>query len=161
MIARKSAALLSCSTAAGAILADAPPEWVTALTQYGHQLGMGFQIRDDILGIWGHSETTGKPAGDLYRKKKTLPSLYALSRDRGDAAGAAGALVSLFGREAPDDGDVARALQALDHSGARRHCESIVRRYCSGAREHLRVLPPSPARDALTALTFQMETRDA
>ncbi len=45
------------------------------LAQYGHQLGLGFQIRDDILGIWGRSETTGKPAGDLYRKKDAADPL--------------------------------------------------------------------------------------
>jgi geranylgeranyl diphosphate synthase type I len=83
MIGRKSAALLSCAAACGGIVAGAGQPQVTALAQYGHQLGMGFQIRDDVLGIWGEAEATGKPAGDLYRRKKTLPTLYALSRTEG------------------------------------------------------------------------------
>lgn len=158
MIARKSAALLSCSAATGAILAGADAAASAALTRYGHDLGMGFQIRDDVLGIWGRSETTGKPAGDLYRKKKTLPALYALSRAEAEDATA---LRSLFAADEPGDDDIARALTALDRTGARRHCEQMVGRYSATAREHLTGLDPSPARDALAALTVQLETRDA
>ncbi len=157
MIARKSASLLSCSTVAGALIAGSDVTRTGALAQYGHQLGLGFQIRDDILGIWGRSETTGKPAGDLYRKKKTLPTLYALSRAEAEDAAA---LRALFAADSPGEDDVARALRALDRSGARRYCEHMIGRYSVTAREQLDHLLPSPARDALTALTVQLETRE-
>jgi geranylgeranyl diphosphate synthase type I len=158
MIARKSAALFSCATAAGAEVACNRPAWQAALTNYGYQLGMGFQIRDDLLGIWGAEETTGKPAGDLYRRKKTLPTLYALSRaEPADQE----SLRRLFSQAEPGEEDVALALTALDHTGARRHCEQLVSRYSLAAREHLSVLPASRARDALHALAVQLETRES
>ena len=158
MIARKSAALLSCSAAIGAGVAGAREEWSAALARYGHLLGMAFQIRDDVLGIWGRSEKTGKPAGDLYRKKKSLPSLYALSRAEGRHEAA---LRALFDAESPGDEAVQHALAALDATGARRHCEQMVVHYSSGARTHLAPLPPSPARDALEALTLQLQHRES
>jgi geranylgeranyl diphosphate synthase type I len=157
MIARKSAALLGCAAATGAEIAAAPPEWVEALLAYGHYLGMGFQIRDDILGIWGEEETTGKPAGDLRRRKKTLPSLYALSRaDDGDKE----ALRSLFASSEPGDDDVRRALEVLERTGARQHCERRVSHYSATARSQLQVLPETAARQALDTLAVQLETRE-
>jgi geranylgeranyl diphosphate synthase, type I len=157
MIGRKSAALIGCATTLGAEIADAPPEWTAALAQYGHQLGMAFQVRDDVLGIWGQTETTGKPAGDLYRKKKSLPTLYALNRAEGAEEAA---LRGLFAADLPGDEDVARALAVLDRTGARRHCEQMVGRYTAAAREHIAPLPPSGARDALEALASQLEQRN-
>jgi geranylgeranyl diphosphate synthase type I len=124
---------------------------------FGHELGMGFQILDDILGIWGDAETTGKPANDLRRCKKTLPSLYALSRaDEADRA----PLRHLFSSVEPAESDAAAALAALDRTGARRHCEQMVARYSATARGQLAVLPESDARAALEALVDQLETRD-
>jgi geranylgeranyl diphosphate synthase type I len=158
MIGRKSAALISCAAAAGAVVAGAGADQLAALAHYGHQLGLGFQIKDDVLGIWGRAEVTGKPAGDLSRKKKTLPALYALSRAEPDDAAV---LRAFFAQERSGEEDVARVLGALDRTGARRHCQQIVARYSAAAREHLGVLPPSPARDALTDLATQLESRDS
>ena len=156
MIARKSAALLGCAAAMGAEVSGAPAGWVPALETYGHHLGMAFQIRDDVLGIWGDSEVTGKPAGDLRRRKKTLPTIYALSR----AEGPQQAIRDLFAAGAPDDVRLAAALAALDQTGARRQCERLVARYSSTARAQLAALPETPARQALEALAAQLETRD-
>jgi geranylgeranyl diphosphate synthase type I len=172
MIARKSAALLRCAAAMGAEAVGsrqyavgsgdhagegAAAAYVEALAGYGHHLGMGFQVRDDVLGIWGDADTTGKPAGDLRRRKKTLPSLYALAH--ADAAGGQ-ALRALFAAPDPDDEHVARALAALERAGARRHCEQIVAGYSAAARRHLAALPPSEARAALDCLADQLETRE-
>ncbi|MGH2351451.1 MAG: polyprenyl synthetase family protein [Chloroflexota bacterium] len=158
MIGRKSAALLGCSAAAGAEIAGADAGLVEALASCGHQLGLAFQIRDDVLGIWGESETTGKPAGDLHRRKKSLPVLYAMQRaDEVDRR----VLRSLFAAPEPSDADVARTLEALNRTGARRHCEQMVARYSASARDHVGQLSPSPARDALEALAVQLETREA
>ena len=158
MIARKSAALLSCAAVIGAGVAGSREEWAAALARYGQLLGMAFQIRDDVLGIWGQAETTGKPAGDLYRKKKSLPPLYALSRAEGEHEAA---LRALFSADAPGDGEVQRALAALDATGARRHCEQMVVHYSTGAQTHLATLPPSAGRDALEALAIQLQHREA
>src|SRR5207253_501007 len=82
MIEGKTAALIACATHGGALLAHNGPRTeqpVPAYAEFGRQLGMGFQIRDDILGIWGMDSQTGKPSGgDIRRRKKSLPVLLAL-----------------------------------------------------------------------------------
>jgi geranylgeranyl diphosphate synthase type I len=157
MIGRKSAALIACAAAMGGDLAGAPATRVEALAAFGHQLGMGFQMRDDLLGIWGDAGTTGKPAGDLRRRKKTLPSLYALEQARGEDRAA---IQVLFAASNPDDEQVALALSALERTGARRHTARMVSRYSDLARAQLATLPDTPARAALQALTDQLETRE-
>lgn len=157
MIARKSAALLGCSAAMGGVLTGAAEPIVEALETYGHFLGLGFQIRDDVLGIWGQSETMGKPAGDLRRRKKTLPTLYALNHAE---EAEVKPIRELFSANEFGEIQVQAALEALDHTGARRHCEQMVARYSGLARAQLDALPPSHARDALHALAAQLETRE-
>ncbi|RKN38130.1 polyprenyl synthetase family protein [Streptomyces hoynatensis] len=86
MSERKTAALLSCACALGALWGGGAPEQVDALRRFGTHLGLAFQIADDLLGIWGAPEVTGKPAGaDLAARKKSLPVAAAL--DSGTAAG--------------------------------------------------------------------------
>jgi geranylgeranyl diphosphate synthase type I len=79
MAAGKTAALMSASAAIGAVLAGAAPRTVCALAAFGSHLGIAFQLVDDVLGIWGDPEITGKPVySDLRSRKKTLPVTYAL-----------------------------------------------------------------------------------
>lgn len=80
MSSHKTAALLSCSTAIGAILAGAPKSTVDELAGVGRHLGLAFQAVDDLLGIWGSQDLTGKAVfNDLRRKKKSLPIVAALN----------------------------------------------------------------------------------
>lgn len=80
VIERKTAALISCSAEMGAILANADQTVIASLSRFGHALGLAFQVRDDILGIWATQEELGKtPAGDIYRRKKSLPIIHALA----------------------------------------------------------------------------------
>ncbi len=157
MIGRKSAALIACATEMGAALAGANAAIQEALAGFGHELGMAFQIRDDVLGIWGDPGTTGKPAGDLRRRKKTLPSLYALSR--ADEEGQH-LIRRLFDSDEPNDSLVAAAVDALDQVGARSHCEKMIGRYSAAARMQLTTLTTSDASAALEELIAQLETRD-
>ena len=84
MISGKTAALISCCTAAGAILAGATEERIEAFRNYGQYLGLAFQVLDDILGIWGQEDKTGKSAAsDLMERKNSLPILLSLEK-RGD-----------------------------------------------------------------------------
>jgi geranylgeranyl diphosphate synthase type I len=81
MIEGKTAALLSCSAELGALLSSAPAETVAKLRQFGHDLGLAFQVQDDFLGIWGDASQTGKStSSDLVSGKKTLPILYCLEQ---------------------------------------------------------------------------------
>lgn len=159
MIARKSAALIACAAAMGAELATAPPEVVEAMQAFGHALGLGFQVRDDVLGMWGSPEVTGKPTSDLARRKKTLPTLYALGRVP-EADRRAIAAVLENAAAPPDRAALEAAQAAIDRSGARRHCEALVARYSREAREHLEVLPHGIAREALGELVAMLEVRD-
>ena len=85
MIGGKSAALISCAVRCGALVALDPSipanaEKLEDFARFGEQIGLGFQIRDDILGIWGLTAKTGKPSGsDIRRRKKSLPVLYTLT----------------------------------------------------------------------------------
>ena len=80
MIQGKTAALVGASVAIGAQIGGASPAQDDALQQFGQAIGLAFQIQDDILGIWGDPEVTGKAAGnDILRKKKSFPLLHALN----------------------------------------------------------------------------------
>ncbi len=157
MIARKSAALISCASAMGAEVAASPPALVEAMLSFGHALGLGFQVQDDGLGMWGSPEVTGKPSSDLARRKKTLPTLYALARasepDRR-------AILTVLGSPDPTGSELDAALDAINRSGARRHCAALVARYSMHARTHLDALPKGPARTALGELVAILEVRD-
>jgi geranylgeranyl diphosphate synthase type I len=157
MIGRKSAALLGCAAFMGGAVSGADAQLLPALERFGFELGLGFQIRDDVLGIWGKSEVTGKPAGDLRRRKKTLPSMYALSRCAPDERAA---FTQLFAGPEPDERAVQGALGVLERHGALEHCEAMVARHSESAREQLGAVPESEARDALDALVAQLETRE-
>src|SRR5262245_53165629 len=74
MATRKTGALLGCAAAVGVLLGGGSPALATAMRQMGRHLGLAFQAIDDLLGIWGDPEVTGKPVwNDLQQGKKTLP----------------------------------------------------------------------------------------
>jgi geranylgeranyl diphosphate synthase type I len=82
MIAGKTAALLAACCQIGAILGKVDEAAIAAYRDFGHYLGLAFQVQDDILGIWGDETTTGKSAaGDLLEGKKSLPVLFGLSKN--------------------------------------------------------------------------------
>lgn len=100
----KTGALYRAAIRAGAILAGAQDEQLASLTEYAEQLGLAFQIKDDILDIEGDEKKIGKPVGsDIKNKKATYPSLFGLDKSREKARLAADcALAALggFGKEA-------------------------------------------------------------
>lgn len=83
MIKGKTASLLGCATAIGALVGHGSSAQVKAMQHFGQSVGLAFQIQDDILGIWGDPDVTGKPTGnDVLRQKKSLPLLHALNHQR-------------------------------------------------------------------------------
>jgi geranylgeranyl diphosphate synthase type I len=128
MVAGKTGALLSCAAAIGSVLVNAPAPVVAALHSYGAHLGVAFQAVDDILGIWGDPERTGKPRGnDLSTRKKSLPVVLALGADDRERAGE---LRRLLLNGPLDHGAVSRATDLVEACGARQATEAL-------AREHL------------------------
>jgi geranylgeranyl diphosphate synthase type I len=142
MVESKTAALIAASTGIGAVLGEGPPVAVAALRRFGRLLGLAFQIRDDVLGIWGEVAETGKPAGDDIRdRKKTFPIVFALER----VAGAdRRALHSLYRAEIMTDGDIERIAAILERSGALDESERAAAAYARDAISELGGLKLDP-----------------
>lgn len=125
MEGHKTGALLSSASAMGAILAGAPAGVVDALREFGFQLGLAFQAVDDLLGIWGDPERTGKSrSSDLEGGKKTLPVAAALA-GRGPVVDDLRALVAAGGL---GEHERLRAAELIEAAGGRRATERIARR---------------------------------
>jgi geranylgeranyl diphosphate synthase, type I len=132
MIERKTAALISFAAWGGAAVAGADATVVAIYREMGHELGMAFQVQDDILGIWGDEKVTGKSAAsDIETAKKTLPYLYALSSLPAEDAGE---LRALYARDGRDGSAVAGARALIEQSGARERCADLVAGHHSRAR---------------------------
>lgn len=87
VIHKKTAILFQTATAAGALLAEQPDERVEALAQYGHHLGMAFQLQDDVLDYLGNAEEMGKNIGDdLAEGKPTLPLIFSMREGTAEQA---------------------------------------------------------------------------
>ncbi|GHG74827.1 polyprenyl synthetase family protein [Streptomyces griseocarneus] len=126
----KTGALFGCAAALGAVLADAPAPVVQALHSAGSELGVAFQILDDILGLWGERAVTGKPVGaDLMCGKKTLPLLLAVGS--GTAAGRR--LAALLGSGPLAPVDVPEAMRLLEETESRRRSEEAAVRHVTSA----------------------------
>ena len=151
MIGKKTAALVGASVQAGAILATDDRDTIEAYRRFGYDLGMAFQMADDVKGTFWTSADSGKPeAGDVRKRKKTLPVVWALEhagpddRDR---------LAAIYAHPAPDvrapdvpdapltEAEVAEVLDILGRSGAREHALGEARRYRDLAIAHLDLLP--------------------
>ena len=148
MIGRKTAALIAASIEAGALLATDDEAVIARYRQFGWALGLAFQLNDDLLGIWGREQSTGKEPSDLAKHKKTLPVIYALEHaSPGDRA----RLLALYAdprahRRAADGGDGDRGADRCPGIHARRGAP-LARRGDRGARFGGR--DPAEAREKL------------
>jgi geranylgeranyl diphosphate synthase type I len=112
----KTAALTEAATRLGCLIATDRAEPTEALARFGRAFGMAFQSRDDYLGIWGEPERTGKPVGgDILKGKRSLPIVYALSRDPSPEL-----------RRVLEQRDVAAVTARLEEAGARAYVEEMV-----------------------------------
>ncbi|GGV74989.1 dimethylallyltransferase [Streptomyces gelaticus] len=157
MTEHKTGALLGCATGLGAVLAGAPAPTVDALTQAGRHLGMAFQAVDDLLGIWGDPEITGKPVhSDLRRLKKTYPVLSALATDQP----AAQQLATLLATGNPLDAtDIQHAAELIEEAGGRTATLTEAHHHLDNARHSLESVPLTPAAldEILTLLPFLID----
>ncbi len=140
MIGGKTAALFAASTQLGAYLAGSP-DHSTHFRQFGWSLGLAFQMVDDVLGIWGDPQVTGKSAAsDLCDRKMTLPVIHALQH-RDTAAGFA----ELYRGAALGVAELPKALALLANAGARKYVEGRVDQFQAAARLALNAVHPPPA----------------
>ncbi|MBQ0827227.1 polyprenyl synthetase family protein [Streptomyces sp. RG38] len=115
MAEQKTGSLLGCAAALGAELGGAPAGTVAAFDGAGRHLGVAFQVVDDLLGVWGDPEVTGKPVhGDLRHRKKTYPVLAALA---GGGPAARELAVLLEGAEPLEGAVASRAACLVEEAG--------------------------------------------
>ena len=141
LIAAKTASLMSAACEMGAI--SGAPAYREALARYGHNLGMAFQIADDLLDYTGTEAVTGKPTGhDLRERKVTLPLVSALERvsDAEDQE-----VRAFFTRIDPTDEEIARIVEIVVGRGGLEYASQVAGRYADQAREALDSLPDGPA----------------
>ncbi|TYK47941.1 polyprenyl synthetase family protein [Actinomadura decatromicini] len=142
----------------GAALAGARPDVIAALASYGLPLGIAFQLRDDVLGVFGDPAETGKPAGDDLREgKRTV--LIALTLERASATQAA-ALRRRLGDPALDRPGVDELRAIIQDTGGLTACEAMIERYLGEAEKALESAPiATEAHEALSALAVAATTR--
>lgn len=149
VLADKTGSLIAASAELGGHYGGASREVIDALRVFGEQIGVAFQISDDILDITAEAGESGKtPGTDLREGIATLPALVELAGI--DAAQAR--LRELLARPLPDNEEHAEALAALRASSGLEAARRELSRYAEAARAALRAVPDVPARGALDAL---------
>ena len=136
MIRRKTARLFSAAFAIGAKLRDCDPEFTERLKQIGCDLGLGFQIQDDYLGIWGHATATGKSVStDLQARKKTFPAMTGLKNST--------FFQQLWHQEnRPDDSHLLEMKAFLERAAIREDTINLARVYYIETQTSLKQLLP-------------------
>lgn len=144
-IKRKTALLISASCQLGAIASGAPEKVVRSLTLYGHNLGMAFQVTDDILDMIADEKELGKPVGsDLRQGILTLPTIFALRN-----SGHKKRLQDIVAKRDKSESDVHEAIRIIRESGGIDASFEIARRYLLKAKDKLAGLPKVKHRKTL------------
>jgi geranylgeranyl diphosphate synthase type I len=161
MAGDKTGALIACSASLGAVLVGAQPGVAVGLADFGSHLGLAFQIIDDLLGIWGEPEHTGKPArADIACRKKSVPVVAALQS--GTAAGRA--LSDLYRSPQPlNEDELETAATLVEEAGGRAVAERLARQESEAALTSLSALEAAAdagAVDELAAITERLVARD-
>lgn len=158
MIGKKTAALFASSTRIGAMLGTDDAGVIDMLGSFGREIGMAFQIQDDILGIWGIEKETGKPSlDDIRSKKKSLPIVHAMSSVLGHNLLL---LEESFGEGILDERKVSSVLDVLEEAGSRSYCEALAKEYWDRAWSRLDALLLEPeAEAALKSLAGDLVAR--
>jgi octaprenyl-diphosphate synthase len=148
IIDAKTAELCACCCELGAQYAGGDSACVERLASFGRNLGIAFQIADDLLDVLGHERETGKSLGtDLAKRKMTLPLIHA--RDV-LSNGARDEFLDLVRRSRPADAQAIR--EQLEFLGSLDYASSRARYYADLAEQDLMVVPSCPARDTLASL---------
>jgi geranylgeranyl diphosphate synthase type I len=133
MISRKTATLMRYAVEMGATLGTHDQKTIDELARFGHALGLAFQIRDDMLGVWATEAELGKlPAGDIYRRKKSLPILHALQHAQTDDQHV---LINIYHQDEPITQEQVLEIQAIfARTQTREYCTRFLARQCQQAR---------------------------
>lgn len=159
MISRKTGALFQAALQAGAMAAGIHGEELERIGVFGRHLGLAFQIRDDILGIWGEGIATGKPVGaDIAKRKKSLPVVHAFQQVVGPDRDA---LRNVYSKPDIDEGDIDEVLDVLQRWNCRYFAQGLAEDHRSRAMAALSQtnIPPSARYnfDQLTAFILERD----
>ncbi len=151
-ISSKTASLFSLATESGAILSQAPEESIKILKEYGYNLGIAFQIVDDILDFIGTEEEMGKPTGsDLAQGTLTLPAMLLVEHGPEDNP-----VKELFNNRDMPQRDkqkkIKQAIELVRNSSIVKQCYEVASDYAAKACHNLKLLPDNPSRQALKDL---------
>lgn len=156
LIAAKTASLMSAACEMGALAGD--ERLRSTLSAYGHNLGMAFQIADDLLDYMGSEAVTGKPTGhDLRERKVTLPLVGALAHanDEEDRE-----IRRFFTRVDPSDDEIQGIIDIVERRGGLAYAQERARHYAEQAEEALAGMPDGPSVDALRdAVSYAVDRR--
>ena len=135
MISGKSAALISACASFGAYIATKDKDIAAHYEAFGRNIGIAFQIHDDILGIWGDPDVTGKSAAtDIISQKKSLPVLYGLSQSE--------KLADIYHRKDFGADDVEESVRLLEAVNAEEYAREQERSYYNRALNSLKAAQP-------------------
>ncbi|MER5555003.1 family 2 encapsulin nanocompartment cargo protein polyprenyl transferase [Streptomyces sp. NPDC002793] len=141
MAMAKTGALLGCACALGALYAGAGERAVRAMDGFGREAGLAFQLIDDLIGIWGETDRTGKPVGaDLAAHKKSLPVVAALTSETSAAA----ELAALYQGAMNTPGELRSAADAVERAGGRDWAQAAAADRMARAVQHLSRAVPAP-----------------
>src|SRR5258708_16535592 len=140
MIGRKTAALMGCAAEMGATLGTRDTQASERMQSIGHAMGVAFQVRDDLLGVWASTDQSGKtPAGDVYRRKKSLPVLHALEQAN---ANDQQFLRRIYRQELPiTRKQIEEILAIFTRTETKADCCAFLAEQCKLAHEALRSVP--------------------
>ena len=158
IIISKTAALMSAACSCGAIVAGADQGRTEALSNYGLNLGIAFQLIDDLLDYTSCEETFGKPVGkDIREGKVTLPLIHALSRlDKKEGE----KIESLFREKRATEEDYARLIALVRTQGAIEHAKAEAEKYSKKALGFLEPFPQSKEKEELIQLCAYLSGRE-
>lgn len=146
-IGGKTAALFECAAEGGIIVGGGSPQQIEALRFFGYEVGLAFQIVDDVLDFTSDERTLGKPAGhDLKEGTITLPVIYAVAMGANDSVREAAQTLE------PSPELVAAAVAEVRRVCATRRAFGEAERLAQQALTRLDIFPDSPAKDGLVEL---------
>lgn len=150
IITSKTASLISAACASGGIVAGARRPYIKSLRNFGLNMGIAFQIVDDVFDYTSSVEKTGKPMGsDLREGKITLPLIYTLTYlDKGER----GRLEHLFKDGNASEKDYSRIIEFVQDNGAINKCREDAQGYVNLAETYLRPFPDSSIKESLLKL---------
>ncbi len=158
IITHKTASFISACCRIGALLGGSPPELIEALTRYGLDIGVAFQISDDALDFIADQDRFGKAIGaDLREGKRTLPLIAMLERARPAELERVRALLRHHTLEPAELEEIRRLV--LEHEGVE-YARARAHAYAQAAKADLEPFPPSEARDTLVLVADFVVDRD-